>query len=70
MSNLLTHSRLRVWRDCKRKHQLMYGEGWRPRVLARKGPRPSTRPGPARPPAPVTAPAEPTPFDDDSDIPF
>jgi PD-(D/E)XK nuclease superfamily len=30
VSNLLTHSRLRTWRDCKRKHQLMYGEGWRP----------------------------------------
>ena len=32
MSNLLTHSRLRAWRDCKRKHHLMYGEGWRPVV--------------------------------------
>jgi len=34
MSNLLTHSRLRTWRDCKRKHHLMYGEGWRPVVVA------------------------------------
>lgn len=30
MSNLLTISRLRTKRECARKHQLMYGEGWRP----------------------------------------
>lgn len=32
MSNLLTKSRLQTWRDCRRKHRLMYLEGWRPRV--------------------------------------
>ena len=31
MSNLLTISRLRTWRDCKRKHRLVYLDGWRPR---------------------------------------
>lgn len=31
MSNLLTHSRLRTWRDCKRRHRLVYLDGWRPR---------------------------------------
>jgi hypothetical protein len=31
VSNLLTVSRLRTWRDCKRRHQLMYLKGWRPR---------------------------------------
>jgi len=41
----------------------------RARVLARKGPRPSTRPGPARPAAPATASVDPDPIDDDS-IPF
>ena len=30
MSNLLTNSRLRTWRDCRRKHRLMYIDGWRP----------------------------------------
>lgn len=30
MSNLLTVSRMRTWRDCKRKHRLMYIDGWRP----------------------------------------
>lgn len=30
MSNLLTSSRLRAWRDCRRKHRLLYQEGWRP----------------------------------------
>ena len=30
MSNILTVSRLRAWRDCRRKHHLMYNEGWRP----------------------------------------
>ncbi len=30
MSNLLTNSRLRTNRDCRRKHRLMYLEGWRP----------------------------------------
>lgn len=29
MSNLLTVSRLRTWRDCRRKHHLRYHEGWR-----------------------------------------
>ena len=45
----------------------------RARVLARKGPRPSTRPGPARPPAKAVAPAASAadPIDDDDDsIPF
>ena len=31
MSNLLTNSRLRAWRDCKRRHRLLYLDGWRPR---------------------------------------
>ena len=31
MSNLLTNSRLRTWRDCKRRHRLLYLDGWRPR---------------------------------------
>jgi hypothetical protein len=31
VSNLLTISRLRTWRDCKRKHRLVYLDGWRPR---------------------------------------
>jgi hypothetical protein len=31
VSNLLTVSRLRTWRDCKRRHQLVYLKGWRPR---------------------------------------
>jgi hypothetical protein len=30
MSNLLTVSRMRVNRECKRKHKLMYLDGWRP----------------------------------------
>ena len=30
MSNLLTNSRLRAYRECARKHHLMYDEGWRP----------------------------------------
>ncbi len=30
MSNLLTVSRLRTWRDCRRKHRLMYLDGFRP----------------------------------------
>lgn len=30
MSNILTNSRIRTWRDCRRKHALMYLEGWRP----------------------------------------
>lgn len=29
MSNLLTVSRLKVWRDCRRKHRLMYLDGVR-----------------------------------------
>lgn len=29
MSNLLTVSRMRTWRECKQKHRLMYLEGWR-----------------------------------------
>lgn len=32
MSNLLTVSRMRTWRDCRRKHHLKYHEGWRPTV--------------------------------------
>jgi hypothetical protein len=42
----------------------------RARVLARKGPRPSTKPGPARPPTPK--PAADAPYDPigDDDIPF
>lgn len=31
MSNLLTVSRLRTWRDCKRRHRIVYLDGWRPR---------------------------------------
>lgn len=34
MSNLLTVSRMRTWRDCRRRHGLMYLEGWRPRQQA------------------------------------
>lgn len=34
MSNLLTQSRLRAYRDCSRKHYLLYVEGWRPVVEA------------------------------------
>lgn len=30
MSNLLTYSRLRTYRECSRKHDLMYRQGWRP----------------------------------------
>lgn len=30
MSNILTNSRMRTWRECRRKHGLMYLEGWRP----------------------------------------
>ena len=30
MSNLLTNSRLRTYRDCQRKHRLLYVDGWRP----------------------------------------
>lgn len=33
MSNLLTVSRMKTWRDCRRKHLLMYHEGWRPKYL-------------------------------------
>lgn len=32
MSNLLTVSRMRTWRNCRRKHRLEYLEGWRPKV--------------------------------------
>lgn len=32
MSNILTVSRLRTWRDCRRKHRLKYLDGWRPKV--------------------------------------
>ena len=44
----------------------------RARVLARKGPRPSTRPGPAKTPAHAARPrgGAAGPIDDDSDIPF
>jgi hypothetical protein len=31
VSNLITNSRLRTWRDCKRRHRLVYLDGWRPR---------------------------------------
>lgn len=34
MSNILTVSRLRTWRDCRRKHRLKYLDGWRPKVDA------------------------------------
>jgi len=30
MSNLLTNSRLRAYRECARLHRLLYEEGWRP----------------------------------------
>ncbi|MCB9830590.1 MAG: hypothetical protein H6806_12630 [Planctomycetes bacterium] len=40
----------------------------RARVLARKGPRPSTRPGPSKAPARAAASSEPSP--DDPDFPF
>ncbi len=30
MSNILTVSRLKAWRDCRRKHRLKYIDGWRP----------------------------------------
>lgn len=30
MSNLLTVSRMRTWRECKQKHRLMYLDGYRP----------------------------------------
>lgn len=30
MSNILTVSRLKTWRDCRRKHRLRYIEGWKP----------------------------------------
>lgn len=32
MSNILTVSRLRTWRDCRRLHKLKYVDGWRPVV--------------------------------------
>jgi hypothetical protein len=31
VSNLLTVSRLRTWRDCRRRHRLQYIDGWRTR---------------------------------------
>lgn len=33
MSNLLTNSRLRTNRDCRRKHRLLYVDGWRPKKV-------------------------------------
>ena len=30
MSNLLTNSRMRTWRECRRLHRLKYLDGWRP----------------------------------------